>query len=462
MKRSHTRACLLSLAGLLALATAPPAGAVTSLTPTAEFKLQSRWISSLAQGPDGIIWYTGTVGSREHFEGRIGRVGPGGPISEIPSPEPFQAGIAVGPEGDAWFFSGEARVGRLTPTGVYSQVAIAPGGDFTGHATTARRGGIWFTKGRGSFGPDTVGRIDQDGAVTEFHLPQGESRPMAIVEASDGDAWFTEYFGDRIGCVTPSGQLTELPLPPGSRPAGITADAHGNIWFAEQGSGKIGRIDTAGNLTEFNLPAGAIPGQIAAAADGRLWFTQVVYALDPGRKLGTLGRLTPAGRYSEVELPDRESQPVDIVAGKEGDVWYAAMGEGPCEGGGGTCLMSEPSNPAIVGHISPTPLRTVIDSKRVRLPHSGVKVLLGCEGGEASERCSGRLKLKQGGKVLGSAGYSLAADQHHLVWVRLKRPLRSLFGTHKKAQVAAIVAAPDGQVERRDITLVRSKPTRSR
>ena len=376
-------------------------------------------------------------------------------------PEPFQAGIAVGPEGDAWFLSGEAKVGRLTPTGVYSQVAIALGDDFTGYTATARSGGIWFTKGRGSFGPDTVGRIDQNGAVTEFHLPQGESRPMVIVEASDGDAWFTEYFGDRIGRITPSGQLTELPLPPGSRPAGITADAQGNIWFAEQGSGKIGRIDAAGNPTEFTLPAGAVPDQIAAAADGRLWFTQVVYAPDPGHKLSTLGRLTPAGRYSGVKLPDRESQPVDIVAGKEGDVWYAAMGEGPCEGGGGTCMMWEPRNPAIIGRISPTPLRTVIESKRVRLPHRGVKVLLGCEDGEASERCSGRLKLKQGGKVLRSAGYSLAADQRHLVQVRLKRPLQSVFRTHKKARVAAIVVASDGHSERRAITLVRGKPTRS-
>jgi streptogramin lyase len=454
VNRSHLRAYFLSLAGLLALATAP-AVAVASSTPVVEFNLQSRWIGSLAQGPDGAIWYTGTVG-RKHWEGRIGRVGPSGPTGETPVPEPFQAGLAVGPEGDAWFLGGEAKVGRLTPTGAYSQVAIAPGEDFTGHATAARDGGIWFTKGRGGSGTDTIGRIDPNGTVTEFPLPHGESRPMAIVEAGDGDAWFTELFGDRIGRITPSGHLTEFRLPSGSRPVGITADEQGNIWFAEQGSGKIGRIEAAGDLKEFNLPASTVPGQIAAAGDGRLWFTQVVYGFGLDHKLGTLGRLTPAGRYSEVKLPDPESQPIDIVAGQEGGVWYAAMGEGPCEGGGGTCMVWEPKNPAIVGHISPTLQRTAIESERVRLRHRGVEVLLGCEGGEASERCSGRLKLKQGGRILGSVGYSLAADQRHLVRVRLKRPLRSVFGTHEKAHVTAIVVASDEHHAQHGITLVRA------
>lgn len=454
MKSLHLRACFLSLAGLLALAAAP-AGAAASSTPVTEYRLQSREISSLAQGPDGTIWYTGTVGPREHWEGRIGRVGPSGPISEVPVPEPFQAGIAVGPEGDAWFLGPEAKVGRLTPNGVYSQVAIAPGEGFRGYAAAARSGGIWFTKGRGSFGPDTVGRIDPNGAVTEFPLPQEESRPMAIVEANDGDAWFTEYFGDRIGRVTPSGQLTEFPLPPRSRPSGIDVDAQGDIWFAEGGSGKIGRIDAAGNLKEFNLPAGVLPDQIAAARDGRLWFTQYfVYGSDPGHTLAVLGRLTPAGRYSEVKLPDRESQPIDVIAGRKGDIWYAAMGERPCEGGGGTCYAWEPENPAIVGRILPTPLRTVIESERIRVRHRSVKVLLACEGGEVSERCSGRLKLKQGGELLGSAGYSLAADQSHLVRVRLRRPLRSVPGTHKKARATAVVVASGGHGARRGITLV--------
>lgn len=439
------------LAALVALVAAPEV-AFASTVVVKEFDLESRWIQGLAQGPDGTVWYAGTTGRRENWEGRIGRIGVAGPLGELPVPTPSPTDIAVGTEGDAWFLKNGATVGRLAPSGDYSSISIGKGAYYPGGTAAAAGGGIWFAVGRGVSGPDTVGRISVAGGVTEFPIPpvpppSGEARPDGIVEGKGGDAWFTEYFGDRIGRVTPSGQITEFPLPPRSLPAGIAVDAQGNIWFAERGSDKIGRIDTAGNLTEFKLPADTFPGQIAAAADDRVWFTQ-------GTR-GTLGRLTPAGRYSEVKLPDSESDPVDVVAGTEGEVWYAAMGEGPCEGGGGTCMIWEPKNPAIVGRISPTPQRTVIKSRRARLRHGVVRVLLSCEDGAASERCNGRLALEHVGNALGSTGYSLAADQHRLVRVRIERPLRSVFGNRKKARAAAIVVASNGRSARRSITLVR-------
>lgn len=451
VEKSRLGIWVLWLAALVALV-AFPAVAFASTAAVKEFSLESTWIQGLAQGPDGTVWYAGTTGRRENWEGRIGRIGIAGPLGESPAPIPFPTDIAVGAEGDAWFLKSGATVGRLAPSGDYSSISIGDRAYYPGGTAAAAGGGIWFAVGRGASGTDTVGRITVTGGVTEFPIPpvpppSGEARPDGIVEGNEGDAWFTEYFGDRIGRVTPSGQMTELPLPPGSRPAGITVDAQGDIWFAEQGSDRIGRIDTARNLTEFKLPAGTFPDQIAAAADDRVWFTQGAG--------GTLGRLTPAGRYSEVKLPDSESDPIDIVAGTEGEVWYAAMGEGPCEGGGGTCMIWEPKNPAIVGRISPTPQRTVIKSKRARLRHGVVRVLLSCEDGAASERCNGRLALEHGGKALGGAGYSLAADQRRLVRVRIERPLRSVFGTRKKARAAAVVVASDGHSARRSITLVR-------
>jgi virginiamycin B lyase len=175
------------------------------------------------------------VDSGDHWELRIGRIGPSGPIGETPIPTELPAeGIVVGLEGDAWLLGSWGRVGRLAPSGAFTLASI-PRGQSTPHATAARDGGVWFTGGRGSEGPDTIGRIDLSGAMTEFPLPRPESGPGEIVEASDGNAWFTEYFDDRIGRMTPSGKLTEFPLPEESRPSSIAADAHGNVWFAEQG-----------------------------------------------------------------------------------------------------------------------------------------------------------------------------------------------------------------------------------
>jgi virginiamycin B lyase len=453
MKGSRIRAWTICLAASVALA-ALPASAFGSTSAVEEFSLESRWIESLAQGPDGTVWYAAVNGPREHRQGRIGRIGARGPIGEMPIPEPFATDIAVGPEGDAWFLGSGATVGRLSPTGAYSAISIGQGASYPGGTAAAAGGGIWFATGRGASSTDTVGRIAAWGGVTEFPIPpvEGEPRPAGVVEGSEGDAWFTEYFGDRIGRVTPAGRLTEVVLPAGSRPAGIAVDAGGNIWFAEAGSGKIGRIDAAGSLTEFDLPAGTVPVQIAAAADGRLWFTQDAYGTDRNQKLGILGRLTPAGRYSEVRLPDRESHPVDIVAGMEGDVWYAAMGQGPCEGGG-TCLVWEPRNPAIVGRVSPVPLTAAIAAKSARVRHGKAQVVLSCKGGNASDRCLGRLELKQHRQVVGSVHYSLAADQRKAARVRLPRHLGSTLGHRRKTRATAVAVASEGHGSRRSLVL---------
>ena len=442
MRKSQLGTSFLSMAVLLVLAV--PADALGSRPPVTEFPLQTKRIGGIAQGPDGTVAYAGTVGTRDHWEGRIGWVGPAGPIGEVAVPDAFPGEIAVGTEGDAWFLTAGATVGRVTRAGVYSQAAIAAGEDFPGYAAAAQGGGIWFTKGRGSFGADTVGRIAANAAVSEFALPNSESRPMAIVEAQDGHAWFTEYFGDRIGRIAPGGALTEFPLPAGSRPAGITGDRDGNVWFTEQGSGKIGRIDSSGSLTEFKLPAGVVPGAIAAASDGRLWFTE-----NPGR----LARLTPAGRFSEVRLPNRESSPVDIVAGAEGAVWYAAMGEGPCEGGGGTCMFWEPPNPAIVGRVTPTPLTTALTAQRVVVKHHRAPVRLACEGGEASDRCVGRIELKLGGRVVADARYSLAADQRKEIPVRLRGDLAAALRRDERVRVKALALASHGRSSRRMVVV---------
>jgi hypothetical protein len=47
----------------------------------------------------------------------------------------------------------------------------------------------------------------------------------------DGNIWFTDFVGQRIGRITPAGAFTEFPVP--GSPGGITAGPDGNIWFTE-------------------------------------------------------------------------------------------------------------------------------------------------------------------------------------------------------------------------------------
>jgi virginiamycin B lyase len=109
------------------------------------------------------------------------------------------------------------------------------------------------------------------GVITEFPIPTAGSYPSLIVAGPDGNLWFTELHGNKIGRITTSGVITEFPVTT-SFPDGITVGPDGNLWFALEGfrpdlhlgaGASIGRITTAGVVTEFpGLVAGSVPVDI--------------------------------------------------------------------------------------------------------------------------------------------------------------------------------------------------------
>src|SRR6266567_437546 len=112
--------------------------------------------------------------------------------------------------------------------------------------------------------------------------------PLGITAGPDGNLWFTEGKGNKIGRISPSGTITEFPVPTaGSYPIGITAGPGGNLWFTERDGNKIGRISPGGTITEFPVPAKSRPEGIAAGPDGNLWFTE--------RDGNKIGRISPRG-----------------------------------------------------------------------------------------------------------------------------------------------------------------------
>src|SRR5437016_13995724 len=78
--------------------------------------------------------------------------------------------------------------------------------------------------------------------------------PTSIIAGRDGNLWFTERFGNKIGRITPTGevikdvvQVNTAGHPSGSTssPRGITVRADDNIWIAEV-CDIIGGITSAG------------------------------------------------------------------------------------------------------------------------------------------------------------------------------------------------------------------------
>src|SRR5262245_50092700 len=90
--------------------------------------------------------------------------------------------------------------------------------------------------------------------VTEFSAAiTAGSSPTYIAAGPDGNLWFTESQGNRVGRITPQGTVTEFSadITAGSFPYGIAAGADGNLWFTEANGHRVGRITPQGAVTEF-------------------------------------------------------------------------------------------------------------------------------------------------------------------------------------------------------------------
>src|SRR4249920_2647746 len=80
--------------------------------------------------------------------------------------------------------------------------------------------------------------------ITEFTAGSSfNAQPLEIARGPDGNLWFTEIEGNRIGRITPLGVVTEFSagMSAGALPIGIAAGPDGNLWFTEL-VGRIGRI----------------------------------------------------------------------------------------------------------------------------------------------------------------------------------------------------------------------------
>ncbi len=175
--------------------------------------------------------------------------------------------------------------------------------------TAGPDGNVWFVEEHG----DKVGRIAPSGAIAKFALARPGSFARGITAGPDGALWFTELTG-RIGRVTTSGSVTELDIPVRpAEPIEIVTGSDGNLWFTDFYD-RIGRVTTAGVLTFFLLAPNTGPQGITSGPDGALWFTE--------SKAGRIGRLTTAGAFSQFALPDSNAGPYGITTGPDGNLWF--------------------------------------------------------------------------------------------------------------------------------------------
>jgi streptogramin lyase len=194
-----------------------------------------------------------------------------------------------------------------------------PAGSEPEGIATGPEGNLWFAE-RGS---NKIGRLTPSGQLTEFAVPTADSKPFQIAAGPDGNLWFTESATGAIGRITPTGEVTEFPVCYYCRPWGIVAGPDGNLWFTLPGAGEVGRISPAGEITRFSL-GGIVGRQIALGPDGNLWAAGVAMVREePG--FGVIDRITPAGEVTAFRIPTPVEAvlPVAIASGPGGALWFA-------------------------------------------------------------------------------------------------------------------------------------------
>ncbi len=227
-----------------------PDGAMTAMTSFTEGNVED-----VIVGPDGNIWFTRPFAPGG---GKIGRVTPGGTVTEFtpPNADPQPRNMAVGSDGNIWYTDdgGDPNVGlilRTTTDGTITPVAesgVTPGfgGGFFAYAITLGPDGNIWTVLRG--GGPAVARVTPAGAVTLFAEP-GMGLLEDIVQAC-GDLFISQMIEDEstpaIWRLTTAGAFTEYTagLPANLSPRGLTQGADQDLWIA--GTGEPSRILTMG------------------------------------------------------------------------------------------------------------------------------------------------------------------------------------------------------------------------
>jgi virginiamycin B lyase len=251
--------------------------AVVRLNPdtgeTKEFSLpaaaQAVGVHSAIPGQDGNVWFS------ELMRGRIGRLDPAtGKITEFQDP-PLPDGrkttahtVRMDSDGNVWATGGPAITELDPKTNEFKHYDL--GGTYG--VTFGQNGDVWFT----SFVIDgPIGRISKDGVLSKFYPPT-KGKPQRLVLDKDGNVWFTERQGDKLGRFDPKTEtFKEFPLPgPDASPYAINIDRDGMIWYSSHEQDTMNRFDPkTGNVTEYPFPQSEISmREFFMDSKGRMWF----------------------------------------------------------------------------------------------------------------------------------------------------------------------------------------------
>jgi len=207
-------------------------------------------------------------------------------IKEFQLPSSLPNAIAVDSSGNVWtVLQNRSALGVFNPTNgtlrQYSITGLSTKLPLTswGIAVDDHAGKVWFAEEIS----DSIWSFNVATHIfTQFSIKTLASNPYEVALDSHGNAWFSEFTGDKIGVVLVNGTMREYQIPiTSSNPTGIAIDTRTNrIWF--------NLLDTSGATDEFYVgsflngsftfnditPEVDTPVGIAVDSSGNLWLTQ--------------------------------------------------------------------------------------------------------------------------------------------------------------------------------------------
>ncbi len=233
----------------------------------------------------------------------------------------------------------------------YSEAGTISGNAITGFTLNSTLSNCFFDPYSDDPRDELCSGGPTDSCHWRFPLPNQNSFPAHLALDQAGNIWFTEFWGNSIGRLTPeTGEIIELPLPTpivqqgpgiwvGSGPWELTFDESGDLWVSEFFDATILRVRPSLMATEDcqQLDADGLNPcieemlvasngtdwktlhTVSIGADGLIWFSVSSDATK-------IGFISPAHDNAVVHLPDLEG--IGRTAGIVQDpltheVWFA-------------------------------------------------------------------------------------------------------------------------------------------
>lgn len=158
--------------------------------------------------------------------------------------------------------------------------------------------------------------------IATYAVPTAGAALDSLVRGPDGNLWFAEEKGWKIGRITPAGAIQELPVEHDAGqtngPTDLVTGQDGDLWFLSHSGAHVNRMPTSGAYLDRLADGYAQFGALVAGRSRGVWASELGGAGSAYRILGSAG-----GQVEGWKLPGAVSGwSTPMAVAPDGALWY--------------------------------------------------------------------------------------------------------------------------------------------